>query len=163
MFGRERTEGAVELVVELHPGHGIARVGRGLGERDDARPCSSLAARLGERGAHHQPVRPGIEAVEVAQAGEVPPDGHQRLLDRVVGAIAVADDAVGDRVQAVGGIGSQERVGIPVTVLCSLDHESVHSPVPRWHTLLVRFTLTGARCRWIFQSIPGTRQSQSRR
>ena len=43
-------------------------------------------------GTHDEPVQPRVEPVGVAQPADVPPGGDERLLDGVLGALAVVED-----------------------------------------------------------------------
>ena len=61
---------------------------------------SGVPAALGVAGAHEHPVRPGIEACQVAQLGKVSPDAHQRLLGHVGGEV-IDGERGGHREEAV--------------------------------------------------------------
>ena len=57
-------------------------------------------ARLIDAGADEQPVEPGVEAVRVAQRGQVTPGSDERLLDGVLGLVGVPEDEPGGGIQA---------------------------------------------------------------
>ena len=52
---------------------------------------------LGVAGIDDQAMEPGVEALRLPQRGQVPPGPEQRLLRRVLGAMGVAQDPVGER------------------------------------------------------------------
>ena len=59
-----------------------------------------LASGLPVAGADDEATEPGVDAIDVAKAADVPPGGDQGLLDGIVGAIAVAQDQAGDGIQS---------------------------------------------------------------
>ena len=85
----EAADAALDLVPVGRGRLGVRhRGGIDLGELDLDAPslgCPELIA----AGVEEQPVEPGIEAVGVAQRGEVPPAPDERLLDGVLGAVGV--------------------------------------------------------------------------
>ena len=74
----------------------------------------------------HQPIRPRVEPLRVAQAGQVVPGRDQRLLRGVVGSIAVAQDSVGDPVQPIEGLAGEGREGFHVAPLRAHDQITLH-------------------------------------
>ncbi len=62
-----------------------------------------------------QSMEPGVPRVRVAESAHVPPSRDERLLDRVLGAVAVAKDERGDGVLTVHRRPRQvgERVAVP--------------------------------------------------
>jgi len=54
-------------------------------------------------------VQPGIKAIGVTQTSNVSPGGDQRVLDRVVGKVAIPQDQVSDTVQPADRRGCQLR------------------------------------------------------
>ena len=87
---------------------------------------AAFPAALGVAGAHEHPVRPGIEACPVAQAGKISPDAHQRLLGRIGGEVVVAQDPCGHREEAVAQGHGQQPEGLPVTLLGPFHQSAVH-------------------------------------
>ena len=72
---------------------------------------------LGVTRTDEQAVGPPFEACGIAKLWEVPPDGQQRLLRRIIGEVGVAKDPVSDRVQPVPDDDREAREGPLVTVL----------------------------------------------
>ena len=62
-------------------------------------PRRSGSTRLAIAGVDQQAVEPGVEAVGIAQAGDVRPGGDERLLGRILGLRLVAEDQPGDDVE----------------------------------------------------------------
>ena len=73
----------------------------------------------------------------VAQRGQVAPDRDECALDRVLGAVEVAQDPVRDLEQAVADRTGQALVGLPVPRASSIHQGSVHpaSSEPRENTI----------------------------
>jgi len=88
-----------------------------------ARPADLIAT-----GPNEEAVEPGIEPLRFAQGAEVPPGPDERLLDRVLGGIPVAEDASRDRVQAVVRGGPERVKRLVIAPLCALDEIGDHSP-----------------------------------
>src|SRR5262249_27405261 len=84
-----------------------------------------------------------IEPVGIAQRAEVLPDGDQRLLDRVLGRVLVAQDPAGDEEQPRGDGAGEPFVGVAVALLRLLDQRSTHDrPRPPGPTAPPRGALT---------------------
>lgn len=73
------------------------------------------------------PLAPGFEGIGVAEMWELAPGGHERVLQRVLGEVAVAKDPMRDCVKPVADLMHQrcERVGVPG--LGSFDEFTIHS------------------------------------
>ena len=99
------------------------------------RDAMALAFRLGETGADDQAVQPGVESVWIAEARQVTPCGHQRFLQGVLGAIDVAEDALGKRVETVAAGADKVGKRLPISVPCREDKISVHELRPAWHPM----------------------------
>ncbi len=116
LVGVEPAEPALELIAV---GKIQARVGfRGLAVTEAwismlpspfRTPCFAIA------GSDEQAVEPGVEAVGVAETGDVDPGGDERLLGRILGLLLVAEDQPGDDVESVDRDACQliERIPIP--------------------------------------------------
>jgi hypothetical protein len=65
-----------------------------------------------------------------AEAGQLSPGDHQRLLHRVLGQADVAEDAACDPEQLVPARAGQDRERLPVAALGLLDEIAVHSLRP---------------------------------
>ena len=117
LFRRQLAEGVVEVVSS---GDGARHVRRGgqIGlEEADAGHVTAFAAGFGVAGMDDQAVQPGVEALDVAERRQVAPRPEQRLLGRVLGAMRIAQDPVGEGVAAVDARRDQGREGVPVAVL----------------------------------------------
>ena len=77
-------------------------------------------------------MEPGVEAVRIAESGQVTPGDHQRFLHGILGPIDVAEDPVGEREEAVATNADQVGICLPVPLPCGLDEISVHRLLPRW-------------------------------
>jgi hypothetical protein len=126
----EGLERAADLIALTDPGHvvnGIRLIGRI--ERDlDAPPrlANVISASMNE-----EPVKPGFEPIPVAKAANVAPGADERVLDRVVGSISVAQDPYRDRVEAMIG-GARERIErLVVALLCSRDEFGRHADLSK--------------------------------
>ena len=85
---------------------------------------------LGVADADEQAIRPALEACGLAKAWQVAPDVEERLLDRVLCEMRVAQDAHRDRLQA--GVALQgERFERPLVAFLCCRHEiAVHALGP---------------------------------
>ena len=103
-----------------------SRCGDHVVERDLADATPSRPAGLGQAEPDDEPVGPGLEPVGVSQARQLAPDGHERLLDRVVGLVRVVDDPVGGHVQARRRRPRECLVGVAVACLRLFDQPPIH-------------------------------------
>ena len=71
------------------------------GEGPGPRIPAAFTAGLYVAGVDDEAVEPGIEAFGVAKGRQVAPGAEQRLLGRVLGAMRVAEDPVGERIAAI--------------------------------------------------------------
>ena len=78
----------------------------------------------------HQPVEPGVEPVRIAEAGQVAPGDHQRVLHGILGPVDVAEDPLRDREEPVATRADQVGVCLPVPVSCRLDEIAIHRSLP---------------------------------
>ena len=118
LVGRQTTEPALELVAVGDPAE-LVRSACGdavrvcvVGEEPDDRSAPSLAASLGDACADDDAVVSGLEPVGVAQPRQLVPDGHERLLQGVLGETVVAQDPVRDGEQPPGRQPSQGLEGL---------------------------------------------------
>ena len=103
--------------------------GRGLaGEDGDVGPEAAAASELVVDGAHQEAAQPGVEAVDLAQRGQVAPAAHQRLLGRILGAIRVAQDEPRHAVAVIDDACRQDLEGIVIAAARPLDQLAVHGP-----------------------------------
>ena len=125
VLGRQSDEGALERIAGEHRSGWVGRGRLVRRQLTDVGVPSTLAGLL-ERGAHHEPVAPGVEPVEVPQPWQVPPDADQRALDGILGGVEVAQDPMRHPEQGTGHVRRQELVRLPVAVACPFHQTSVH-------------------------------------
>ena len=99
------------------------------------RGCRSGAPRLLIAGSDQDPAQPGLEAFRIPEFRELAPGSDDRLLNGVLGAVEVAQDALGNREQPVGVRARQHPEGLAVSVSCRLDQFSVQGLALRCATL----------------------------
>jgi hypothetical protein len=126
LVGREALEPSRELVPRLHVICDIA--GSGLADVDDVNLDPGplpVPGGLPVTRADQQAMQPGVELVGVAQAANVLPGTHQRVLDDVLGQRSVAQNQPSRLVQAVRPADRQRRKRVKVALLRSLDKLSL--------------------------------------
>ena len=74
---------------------------------------------------------PGVEPVRIAEARQVTPGDHQRVLQGILGPIDIPKDPLGDREEPVTARVDQGHEGRLVTRLRMLDEIAIHR-LPRW-------------------------------
>ena len=72
--------------------------------------------------------QPGLEPIRIAEAGQLTPGDHQRVLDRVLGSFVVSQDPSRDPEQPVTAGASQDGERLPVTALGCDDKLRIHDP-----------------------------------
>ena len=132
LFGRKAAEPAVELV-PVADGEHVVACGRSVidGEHPQIRGPATLARRLGDADVDEQALEPRIEPVRIAEALQVTPGDHQRVLEGILGPIDVAQDPLGDREQPVGPNADQVDIRLPIPVPCRLDEVAIHGSLSR--------------------------------
>jgi hypothetical protein len=88
-------------------------------------------------------MEPGVEAVEIAQATQVAPRLHQRLLDGIVGEVAVAEHELGDVEEPADRGGSELSERCSIASPRPLDQVSSHQPYPSPGAVCAVFGLEG--------------------
>jgi len=71
---------------------------------------------------------PGVEAVRIAETGQLTPGDHQRLLHGILGPSDVSEDPLGDRHEPVAVRSGQDGECLPVAAL-GLLHEIALQPI----------------------------------
>ena len=135
LFGRQPAEPAFE---QVPVGNGEQVVG-GRRSVDWQHPkvggAAALARRLGDADVDEEALEPRIESVRIAEAPEVTPGDHQRVLEGILGPIDIAEDPLGDREEPVTPSADQVDIRLPIPVLCRLDEIAIHGCVSlcaRW-------------------------------
>jgi len=126
----EFEEGPLELVTIRHPGNVVGWLGRLEVDGDDLGALTLGAPSLVRARVDEQSVEPRVEPLAFAQPAQVSPRPDQRLLDRVLGCVRIAQDPGGDGEQAVVGGGRQGIERLMVAALRSFDEIGRH-PMPR--------------------------------
>ena len=100
---------------------------RGLDAQDgDGRRLAPAALELVVHVVDEEPAEPLVEAVGIAQAGQVAPAGDERLLDGVLGTIGVAQDEARHGEEPVDDARHDHVERLPVALGCSLHERSLH-------------------------------------
>ena len=160
---------AAEAAIELIPiCDAPVVVGRGRDvHRQDAeiRDPAALAFGFDETRPDDEPMEPRVEPVRIAKTRQVAPGDDERLLQGVFGAVDIAEDPVGQRVEPVAARPDQVGVRLPVTAPCRLDEIAIHRAGFRWRpsgALSGHYGASIAGCPSIFVDRPA-RVSRRRR
>ena len=130
LLGRQPPEPTLDLVSIEERGQ-LIRSRRSVDRQDaDVGAPGALAARLGVAGVDEHPLEPGVEPVRIAEAGQLAPGDHQRLLHRILGQADVTEDAARDPEERVAPRACQDGECLPVTALGLLDEVAIHSLRP---------------------------------
>ena len=126
LLGGQPLEPPLQLVPIVDRQVGVG-VGGAIGQA--ARRCLPAApAVLGVRSVDKEPVGPRFEPIRIAEAGQLAPDGDQRLLCRVLGTRPVPQDAVRDRVEPIHDAEGKLVEGVMIAFLRA-DHQlTLHVP-----------------------------------
>jgi peptide-methionine (R)-S-oxide reductase len=121
-----------ERVLESRPVHdGVRHIGfRSVGSRKESDPGvpAARAARFRVAGMNDETMQPGVETLGLAQRRQVAPGAEQRLLRRVLGTVAVAQDPHGEGKAAVDVLRRQLGERGTITVRGPVDEiELVHA------------------------------------
>src|SRR4029078_10561136 len=81
----------------------------------------ALALGLAIDAADEDAMQPGVEAIRVAKAAQVAPGDDERLLDRVVGEVAVVEHQLGNVEEAADRGGRELGERGPIASPCPLD------------------------------------------
>ena len=122
-------EATLDLIAVLDIRGGV--VDRGWKPRDrviEALP-PALTPAFAVTGSNEDAMEPAVPRLRVTQTAHVPPGEDERVLDRVLGAIRVAEDEGRDGVEAIGRRLCQGRERGVITGPCPLDQLSVHHRV----------------------------------
>ncbi len=130
LLGRQPPEPALDLVAIGERGEVIRRR-RSVDRQDpNGRDPGALAARLRIADVDEHSLEPGVEPLRIAEAGQLAPGDHQRLLHRVLGEADVAEDAARDPEEQVAPRPGQDGERLPVPALGLLHEVAIHSLRP---------------------------------
>src|SRR6478672_11997290 len=89
-------------------------------------------------GIDEEAAEPGVEPLDVPQAGKLSPRVDERLLDGVLGALPVPEDQAGNGVEAVASGGRQGLEGLVIAVPRRYDVVALHRSLRRVRDLAGR-------------------------
>ena len=127
LLGHEPSERTVELV---SVGNAQQLVGRSRTierKHSQVRDPAALTPGLGDAHVGEQPVHPSVEAGWIAEARQITPGDHQRVLQSILGPSDVPEDPVGDREEPVAAQSHQVDECDLVTALRRLDEIEIHA------------------------------------
>jgi hypothetical protein len=125
-FGRQPSEPAIELVAVGDGQEGVGS-GRPVGrQRPKIHDATSLARRLADADMDDELRQPGVEAIRIAEAPQVTPGDHQRILKGILGSIDISRDPVGDREEPTRPRLDQVDECRPIRALRRIDEISIH-------------------------------------
>ena len=87
----------------------------------------AVPADVGHADIGEEAVDPGIEPVRIAEARQVTPGDHQRVLQGILGPVDISEDPVRDREQAAATKADQVDERRLVASLCRLDEIAIHA------------------------------------
>ncbi len=127
MLDRQLQEGTFDLVAVGETRH-VVTGGRSFEVRDvDLERPPISTPDLVPAGIDEESMKPGVELLGISKTPELPPGLEQRVLDRILRRIPVAEDPSRDRVQPVVGGGREAFECLVVAPLCAFDELGRHS------------------------------------
>jgi hypothetical protein len=126
LFGREPPEPAFKLVSVGDRDKLVGRCRSIDRQNPKVRHALPLSARVTDADVDQDPLKPGVEPVRIAEASQVTPGDHQRVLKGILGPIDVTEDPVRDREQAIGARTYQVDECLPVVALGRLHEFAIH-------------------------------------
>ena len=75
-------------------------------------------------------MHPRVEPGRIAEAPQVTPGDHQRILEGILGPVDIAEDPLRNREETVDAPADQVGEGLLVPVACRLDEIAIHCIVP---------------------------------
>jgi hypothetical protein len=123
---RKRAERLLQLVAvgdRVHVGGPVHPIDR---EDPDRRRPLPVARRFRVAGVDENPARPGVETLGIPEMRQLPPDGHEGVLQDVLGEARIAQDSSSDPEERVAGLVHQRRERLLVARASPLDEVSVH-------------------------------------
>lgn len=145
MLDAEASEAALQHVAIGEADRGVVTCGAVERQHVDLVGAAAGTAALVVTGVDEQPPEPRLEAVGVAQLGQLPPRADEALLDRVVGAVHVTQDAVRQGVEPVERRRGERLIGISIPLSGLLHELSLHRAILRLAAWTAPFTGYDAR------------------
>ena len=124
-LGLEPAEGFIEKLSLGHVRGHVAAEGFEEGRQLDLVHATATPAREIEARMDGQAVEPGVEAVRVAQPGQIAPGSNEGILDRVSRELAVPEDEAGGSVQPREGSAGDHGKGVMIALPRSLDETTL--------------------------------------
>lgn len=112
----------------------VRRLGKVHWEGPDRRTATPFTACLGDARSDQESMQPRVEAVRIAESGQVAPGDHQCVLNGILGPIDVAEDPLSDRKEAVAADANQVGVCLPIAATSRLNEIAIHPHRP-WSAL----------------------------
>jgi hypothetical protein len=124
-LGLEPAEGLIEKLPLGHVRGHIAAERFGEGRELDLVHATATPPREVETRVGCQAVQPGVEAIRVAQPGQIAPGSNEGILDRVSRELAVPEDEAGGSVQPREGSAGDHGEGVMIALPRSLDETTL--------------------------------------
>jgi hypothetical protein len=137
LIDRQTPKTALEAVSFVHRKLAGIQVWRVADQRQRDHGSAVRLTDLRVATADEDPAKPALEPIDVAEPWQIAPHGNERLLERIVGAVRVAKDPLGEREHAVAVRPGEGREGVTIALLCADDEVSIH-PSRSWDDLAVR-------------------------
>ncbi len=125
---RKSSKGLLEQVSITYPIHLVRRdVGWSNGTDTSRRPA--FCSRLDITCMDDEPMEPGFEPLRISERGQVAPCAQQRLLRRVLGAVMVTEDAVGEAIAPIDRGVDEGREGVAIASARPYHEVDLHGDV----------------------------------
>lgn len=118
--------------------NGVRRPRGREAQLDDLAPA--LALGLAITGTNDETPEPGVDAIGIPQAADVAPGGDERLLNRIVGAVGITEDELGNGVQSADRPVDQHGEGVMIALPRSFGQVLLHVPTLEHHDATRRVT-----------------------
>ena len=126
LIRRQPAEPAVKLV-PVADGEQVVGRRRSVDRQHPKNRCPvALVRRLVHALSDEESSQPRVEAVRIAEALQVTPGDHQRILDGILGPIDVAEESMSDREELVDSRPDQVDKRLPTSASSRLDEISIH-------------------------------------
>jgi len=124
-------EATLELIPVGDAQKRVVKPGKIGREQEQVGGGLAIPDRGGDAGTDDKAVHPRVEPGRIAEAPQVTPGDHQRILEGILGPIDIADDPLRDRIQPVDARTDEVREGLLVAALRLLDEIAIHCVAPR--------------------------------
>ena len=129
LFGRQAAKPAFELV-PVGDAQDVVRCSRTIDrEQSQVGDPPPLAHRLADAFTDDQTMQPDVEPIRITQVPQVAPRDHEGVLERILGSVDVAEDALGDREESIDPDAEQIHICGPVAAAGRLDEVAIHPKI----------------------------------